>query len=256
MANDKVSFKVDFTEAAKYDPNPDAGLGGGPTVPFKKDGVYKFKLEKIEAARSKSGNPKLEVQLRCMDADEAGKKVYGDILCGGTDKNGDPNSKQLFDAIVATGKATLEQVKTQMAVWGQVDIEQVIATYFPIGVELHGSTRTEANPSNGQLNTKLNGTLPAANVAKAVAENKHRWEYRGNVSQATPSGLPSLPAPGNGGIPGLPNLPGLGAAPAPAAAPAMGMPAPGGFPGVPANGAAAPSPFGGLPGFPGMPGRA
>lgn len=244
--SDKVSFKIDFRDGMKYDPNPEAGLGGGPTLPVKKDGIYKVRLDKIDTARSKSGNPKFEVQVKILDADEAGKKMYGDILCGGIDKNGEPNSKQLFDAIVSTGKATVEQVKTQMAAWGEVDAEQVIATYFPIGVEFYVTTRTEASQSNGQLYTKMNGCLPAANAAKAVAEGKHRWEYRGNVSQATPSGLPSLPAPGNS-IPGLPNLPGMTTV-APAAAAPVGMP----FPGTaPANGAAAPSPFGGLPGFPG-----
>ena len=236
---DKVSFKIDCNEVDGYTPNADAGLGGGPGATVKMDGVYNFQLEKATPDRANSGNPTIEIVVRITDEDEKGGKLYGTILCGGKDKNGDYNSKQLWDYLMARG-LPLEQVK-QMKQYGPIDVEALIGTYLQPGATFAGTVRTEINPKNGQPKSKFNGSVTPENAAKAKAEGKHRWPARLTTSAAAPSGLPSLPGVG-GGIPGLPGLPGVTLPGLPAAAPAAAAPVNGALPGLP-----------GLPGFPAMP---
>jgi len=235
---DKISFKVDVTGAGTFTPNPDAGLGGGPAGVVKKDGIYQLKIEKLTPVFSdpKPGSPAkpmLELQGRVVDADEAGIKLYGNVICGGLDRNGEPLVRQLFEFLHSAGvpAATIQQ----LAQYRELDVEQLLTTYLPIGKTFFANVRTEPKFNGTGLTSKINGFVPPENAQKAIAENKHRWEIRAEAKVA-PATLPAMPAAA-GSLPGLPGLP-------------AGVPA-----AMPTNGAhaAAPAALPGLPGLPPLP---
>lgn len=179
--SDKISFKVDFGEAATY--TPYEGLGTSSLL--KQDGFYAVTITKVVAGRSKeSQNPKFTIALSVIDEDEKGATLLADVLAGGKDKNGNPLSRQLWDVFHSMG---MTQAQVQgLAANGQQDGDVVIST-------LTGKTvyaNVEAETYNGNTSSRVRGFIAGQRYNDAKAANAHRKPRKADVAfSGAPAGI-------------------------------------------------------------------
>ena len=183
--SDKVSFKVDFGEAASYTPYD--GLGASALL--KQDGLYKATIQKVIPGRSKSGNPKFTLSIVVQDEDEKGQSIIGDVLAGGRDKDGNPLSRKLWDVFFSMGM-TQDQVRA-LASNGQQDEAVVVNA-------LTGKTvfvNIEAETWEGKTSSRIQSFTSGQKYADAIAANAHRKPRKADVAfTGAPAGI-STPAP-------------------------------------------------------------
>lgn len=220
MANE-INFNVNFAEAAKWEPY----TGFGSAALFRQDGIFKFTIVDVKPALTKKNDPKFDLVLRCEDADEKGQVIYGQVMAGGTDKNGNPLSRQLWDLVASLAGATPEKVKGMAAI-GTQGAAAVVGLLK--GKTCHAEVRAESytNPQTGVTATTSRPENFVAEIryTEAVAIGAHRRERASLASVATPA-VPAQPGVPAGAI--ALAQPAFGGAAAPAAAPAVnGAPAP------------------------------
>ena len=172
MAN--VNFNIDFSEASGYEGLVD---GVGSASLLKKDGLYAATITRVTLTESKEAkNPMFLVAFTVNDEDEKGASLLTNVLVGGKDKNGKPNSKQLWDLLSSTGK-TLEDIKA-LAANGQQPGSSVAAA-------LVGKTayvNVEAEAYNGNTSSRIKGYSTQARYEDAVSANAHRKPRKAEVA--------------------------------------------------------------------------
>lgn len=180
MANDKVSFIIDFSGLANY--APVEGIGSSSLL--KMDGFYAASIERVTQGKSSSGNNKLILSLSVQDADERGQSLIADVLVSGSDKNGNPNIRQLGDLLHSLGMAP-EQVKALAGTAGQPgDV---------FGGQLKGKTthvNVEAETYNNETRSRVRGYIGKQRYEDAVSANAHRKPRKADTAFAgAPAGV-------------------------------------------------------------------
>jgi len=195
VMSDKISFKVDFGEAAGFVPYE--GLGSSALL--KQDGFYTATIQKVVPGKSKeSGNPKFIFSLVVQDEDEKGQTVIGEALAGGKDKNGNALSRQLWEVFFSMG---MTQAQVQgLASNGMQDAEAVANT-------LTGKTvfiNVEAETYKDNTSSRVRGFIAKQRYEDARAANAHRKPHKAATSF---SGPPAGAAAGGISLPtnGIPN---------------------------------------------------
>jgi hypothetical protein len=174
---EKISFKVDFGEAASFVPYE--GLGSSALL--KQDGFYMATINKVVPGKSKeSGNPKFIFSLTVQDEDEKGQTVIGEALAGGKDKNGAPLSRQLWEVFFSMGM-TQQQVQA-LAANGLQDAEAVATTLTGKTVFLN----VEAETYNGNTSSRVRGFIAKQRYEDAKAANAHRKAHKAATSFSGP----------------------------------------------------------------------
>jgi hypothetical protein len=174
MAQQKVSFNIDFTEAASYEGLVD-GLGSVSLL--KKDGIYSAVINRVSLTESKEAkNPMFLLGLTVQDEDEKGAALISRVLVGGKDKNGKPNSKQLWDLFASMGKTT-EEVKA-LASNGSVAGDTVAQALVGKTVFVN----VEAENYQGNTSSAVKGFTSAEKYADAVSANAHRKPRKADVA--------------------------------------------------------------------------
>lgn len=180
MANDKVSFIIDFSGLANY--APVEGIGSSSLL--KMDGFYAASIERVTQGKSSSGNNKLILSLSVQDADERGQSLIADVLVSGQDKNGNPNIRQLGDLLYSLGMSP-EQVKA-MASTAATPGEA-------FGNQLKGKTthvNVEAETYNGNTTSRVRGYISKQRYEDAVSANAHRKPRKADTAIAgAPAGI-------------------------------------------------------------------
>lgn len=180
MANEKVSFIIDFGGLANYAPVE----GVGTSSLLKMDGFYAATIEKVTPGKSSSGNNKLILTLAVQDADERGQTLVADVLVSGQDKNGNPNIRQLGDLLYSLGM-TPEQVKGMAGTAGQPG--------DAFGNQLKGKVthvNVEAETYNGETRSRVRGYIAKQRYEDAVSANAHRKPRKADTSFAgAPAGV-------------------------------------------------------------------
>lgn len=189
---DKISFGVDFSEFANYTGIVD---GIGSSALLKMDGFYKLLIQKATPGKAKeSGNPKFILTCLVQDEDEKGQTIVADVLAGGRDKNGNPNSHKLANLFESMG-LTIQQIAA-MSSNGTVDGDKVAASLT--GKVVHGNVEAEAY--NGNVSSRVRNFVTTTKYTDAVSANAHRKPHKGQTSfTGTPAGV-TTPAPTAGGL--------------------------------------------------------
>lgn len=176
MANDKVSFVIDFSGLANY--APVEGIGSSSLL--KMDGFYAATIERVTQGKSSSGNNKLILSLSVQDADEKGQSLIADVLVSGTDKNGNPNIRQLGDLLYSLGMSP-EQVKAMAST--------AATPGDAFGNQLKGKTthvNVEAETYNGNTTSRVRGYISKQRYEDSVAANAHRKPRKADTAFAGP----------------------------------------------------------------------
>ena len=176
MANDKVSFNIDFSGLSSYTPVE----GIGTSALLKMDGFYAASIERVTLGKSSSGNNKLILTLAVQDADEKGQTLVSDVLVSGQDKNGNPNIRQLGDLLASLGMS-MEQVRAMAG--------NPAAPGDAFGGQLKGKTthvNVEAETYNGNTRSRVQGYITKQRYDDAVSANAHRKPRKADTSFAGP----------------------------------------------------------------------
>lgn len=177
---EKISFNIDFSGLANYTPVE----GVGTSALLKMDGFYAAAVEKVTLGKSSSGNHKLIMTLAVQDADEKGQTLVADVLVSGSDKNGNPNIRQLGDFLHSLGMNT-EQVRGLSASAAQ--------NGEAFGTQLRGKVaycNVEAETYNGNTRSRVQGYVTKQRYDDAVSANAHRKPRKADTSFAgAPAGI-------------------------------------------------------------------
>lgn len=176
MANDKVSFVIDFSGLANY--APVEGIGSSSLL--KMDGFYAATIERVTQGKSSSGNNKLILSLSVQDADERGQSLIADVLVSGQDKNGNANIRQLGDLLYSLGMSP-EQVKAMAST--------AATPGDAFGNQLKGKTthvNVEAETYNGNTTSRVRGYISKQRYEDAVSANAHRKPRKADTAFAGP----------------------------------------------------------------------
>ena len=180
MANDKVSFVIDFSGLANYAPVE----GIGTSSLLKMDGFYSATIERVTQGKSSTGNNKLILSLSVQDADERGQSLIADVLVSGSDKNGNPNIRQLGDLLHSLGM-TPEAVKALAGTAGQPG--------EAFGNQLKGKVthvNVEAETYNNNTTSRVRGYISKQRYEDAVSANAHRKPRKADTAFAgAPAGV-------------------------------------------------------------------
>lgn len=176
MAIDKVSFVVDFAEAAAYTPVEGIGTSGL----LKLDGFYSLTINRVTLGKSKEAqNPKFILSTTVNDADEKGQTIIAEVLAGGKDKNGNPLSRQLWDLFHSMGYSQ-DQVRA-LAGNGAQPGDAVAAMLT--GKVVHALI--EAETYNGNTTSRVRNFVAKTRYEDAVAANAHRKPRKADTQYAT-----------------------------------------------------------------------
>lgn len=180
MANEKVSFNIDFSGLANY--APVEGIGSSSLL--KMDGFYAATIERVTQGKSSTGNNKLILSLSVQDSDERGQSLIADVLVSGTDKNGNPNIRQLGDLLHSLGM-TPEAVKALASTSAQPG--------EAFGNQLKGKVthvNVEAETYNNNTTSRVRGYISKQRYEDAVSANAHRKPRKADTAFAgAPAGV-------------------------------------------------------------------
>lgn len=176
---DKINFNVDLSGLASY--TPVEGIGSSSLL--KMDGFYSAVVTKILLGKSSSGNNKFIVGLAVQDADEKGSTLIADVLVSGTDKNGNPNIRQLGDFLSSIGMS-MEQIRA-FAANGQQPGEALAG-------QLQGKTcfpNVEAETYEGNTRSRVRGWVNKQRYDDAVSANAHRKPRKADTAFSGPAAM-------------------------------------------------------------------
>jgi len=174
---DKVSFNIDLSGLANYTPVESIGSSSL----LKMDGFYSAIITKIMLGKTGTGNNKFIVGLAVQDADEKGATLIADVLVSGTDKNGDPNIRQLGHFLSSIGMS-MEQVRA-FAANGTQPGEGLAA-------QLQGKLcfpNVEAETYEGNTRSRVRGWVNKQRYDDAVAANAHRKPRKADTAFSGPA---------------------------------------------------------------------
>lgn len=199
MADQQVTFDVDFTPHTEYEPY--SGEGASDRIPF--DGYFKVNVASYKPymTKAKDGQPpkpSIKVGAVIQDDDAKGMKLIDDVLCGGKDKNGEDLSRQLMEFLHSTGTPK-DSIRQNAANKTKANIDAVMAKV----VGRTAYCEVQADTYDGKETSRVINWITEERYNQAKTVGAHRRSRRATgATQGGGAGFQNLGGTPNGAAAG------------------------------------------------------
>ena len=191
MAEQNVDFNFNFGKHKDWAPY--TGDGGSDLFPF--DGFIAVQLVNMRPYfTEKNKYPALKVSGVCQDEEAKGARVISDVLCGGTDKNGEDLGRQFLTLLHSSGTPE-ESIKQNAA----NNVEGSIKAISSQLVNRVAYAEIERDMYDGKETTKVKNWIAKERYEQAKAIGAHRRKPRQVLAGAGTGGASAGVGVGVGG---------------------------------------------------------